>query len=360
MSRMTMRERMLAFVRRRPYDRVPFVQYDNMAAPNEEIWAELGRENLGLMRWCTPFECPSPNCRFIEVPFEQDGRKGFRRTLQTPVGEVFEDRIQEPTYGTYAFRSHFIKQPADYAVLMSYLRDITVVPKTDYLKQIFAELGEDGLPHTCVGRTAFQKLWIEYVGLDDFCFHLADEPALIEEVIALLNDLQRRQNEAAITVCKELPVPYLILVDNITAPVIGEQNFRRYCLPMYRQLAEMLDAAGLDLPIFVHMDGDLKPLWGAIGESAVRGLDSFSPAPDTDTTVAEAVTMWPEMRVGLNFPSVVHLRSEAEIYAEARKILAEGGRNSRIQIQISENIPPGLWRKSFPPIIRAITEFGAP
>ncbi len=38
-----------------------------------------------------------------------------------------------------------------------------------------------------------------------------------------------------------------------------------------------------NVPVFVHMDGDLKPLWNAIGESRVGGLDSFSPTPDNDT-----------------------------------------------------------------------------
>lgn len=30
---------MLAVIQGREHDRVPFVQYDNLAAPNEEIWS---------------------------------------------------------------------------------------------------------------------------------------------------------------------------------------------------------------------------------------------------------------------------------------------------------------------------------
>ena len=359
MSRMTMRERMLAGVQIKPHDRVPFVQYDDLAGPTRDIWAQVGRQNMGLLRWCNVFEHQTPNCRFSTEPFE-DRQKGFRRTLHTPAGELFEERVQEPTYGTYAARSHFVKEPADYATLMSYFRDITVHVTTDPVNQAITALGDDGLPLTTLGRTPYQQLWVEWVCLEDLCLHLADEPALMEEVFALMFDLQRRQMEAAIAACHELPIPYLHFGDNITAPVIGERYFRRFCMPMYRQLAEMLDAAGLDLPIFVHMDGELKPLWKAIGESAVRGLDSFTPQPDTDTSVAEAVAVWPQMRLFLNFPSSVHLRSEEHIYVEARKILDEGGHSGRLQIQISENVPPGLWRRSFPQIIKAINDFGAP
>jgi len=44
----------------------------------------------------------------------------------------------------------------------------------------------------------------------------------------------------------------------------------------------------------------------------------------------------------------------------ARQILDEGGHSGRLQMQISENVPPGIWRKSFPQIVAAIRDFGAP
>jgi EAL domain-containing protein (putative c-di-GMP-specific phosphodiesterase class I) len=82
--------------------------------------------------------------------------------------------------------------------------------------------------------------------------------------------------------------------------------------------------------------------------------------PDNDTRVAEAVAQWPDMRICLNFPSSVHLREPEEIRRVAEEILAEGGATGRLQIQISENVPPGVWRKSFPAIVTAIRAFGRP
>jgi hypothetical protein len=74
--------------------------------------------------------------------------------------------------------------------------------------------------------------------------------------------------------------------------------------------------------------------------------------------VADAIANWPEMRICLNFPSSVHVVEEDEIYNAAAQILAEGGHSGRLQIQISENVPPGVWRKSFPQIVKAIKDFG--
>jgi uroporphyrinogen-III decarboxylase len=170
--------------------------------------------------------------------------------------------------------------------------------------------------------------------------------------------IQRQIFAVVADAARRVPVPMIDVPDNITAPVIGPKNFRKYCVPRYNELAEML--ADVGTLVYVHMDGDLKPLWKLIGESGVRGLDSLSPPPDNDTSVGQAHALWPEMRLCPNFPSSVHLAEPEVIYATARQILAEAGHSGRLQIQISENVPPGMWRKSFPQIVAAIREFGAP
>lgn len=108
------------------------------------------------------------------------------------------------------------------------------------------------------------------------------------------------------------------------------------------------------------MDGPLKPLWRDITRSKVGGLDSFTPTPDCDTTVTEAVSLWPEKRLRLNFPSSVHLESPARIRAVADEILAAAGHTGCLQIQISENVPPSVRRTSFLSITDAIEAFGTP
>ncbi|MGI6705867.1 MAG: hypothetical protein ACOX6S_06275 [Clostridia bacterium] len=70
--------------------------------------------------------------------------------------------------------------------------------------------------------------------------------------------------------------------------------------------------------------------------------------------------MWPEKRLMLNFPSSVHLAEPDAIYSQARQILEEAGHTGRLWIQISENVPPGVWKRSFPQIVRAIQDFGKP
>ncbi len=97
MPDMTMRQRMLALIQGRYHDRVPFVQYASQA-PRDEAWALVGRDNLGLLQWTRVHALDHPNCRFETQEIQAGERKGFRRTLHTPEGELFEERLYEPGY----------------------------------------------------------------------------------------------------------------------------------------------------------------------------------------------------------------------------------------------------------------------
>ena len=347
---MNNRDRLLAVLRGDQLDRVPFAQYDSMA-PNDEAWSLLGRNNLGLLRWSGIHSIHHPNCRTESVPIERDGHRGERRTLHTPAGDLTEEYVWEPALGTASRRERFVKEPEDYLVLKAYLQDAVVVPNVECFLRDRDQLGEDGIPHVNLPRTPFQQMWIEWVNLDDFCAHLTDSPEIVEECMTLMAGIIRQTLEVARTV----DLPHIVFGDNITAPIIGESYFRRWAVPSYRLASEMLD-----VPVFVHMDGDLKPLWDAIGESGVRGIDSLSPPPDNDTSPGDVIRMWPEMRMFLNFPSSVHLAPPSTIRRTADEILAQAGHSGRLVMGITENMPPDAWRTSYPEIVAAISEFGKP
>jgi hypothetical protein len=341
----------MAVLRGEKPDRVPFCQY---VAPGEEFWPEIGRENVGVMRWVCAHRVEHPNCRFESKPIERTGLPGKRITLHTPAGSITEEFCLEPTYGTASRHEHFIKTREDYFVLIAYLKDLVITEDYDTLHTHIADIGDDGLVHCAVDVTPFQQLWIQWVSLIDLCCHMVDWPDVVEECVVLMTKNQKQIFEIA----AGSPAPYIDGPDNVTAPVIGENYFRKYCMPAYAMLADILD--GKNKPVFVHMDGDLKPLWEAIGESRINGIDSFSPPPDNDTSVADAVKLWPEMRLFVNYPSSVHLSEPQVIYDKTMQILSEGGHTGRLVIGVFENVPPGMWRKSFPEIVRAIRDFGTP
>jgi hypothetical protein len=350
---MTMRERILAVVQGRPHDRVPFVMYDGIL-PAGEVQAWLGRERIGLLRWSNVHRVAHLRCRTESQEYWVGESKWQRNIIHTPVGDLYEERAFEPVYNSSSIRKHYVAEAADYEAFWAWLEDAVILEDYERFHRDQAALGDDGTPLVAVERTPYQQLWVQWVGLDRLGYHFADYPDRVAHTVELLKRRARRMFEIA----ARSPATFVDFPDNITAPAIGPRRFAEFCVPLYNELAALLAPRGA--LVFVHMDGDLKPLWSAITSSKVGGLDSFAPAPDNDTTVAEAVRLWPEKRLFVNFPSSVHLRSREGVYAEAWNILQAAGHSGRLQIQVSENVPLGVWRTSMAAIADAVEAFGQP
>ncbi|NLG26322.1 MAG: hypothetical protein GX557_00295 [Chloroflexi bacterium] len=350
---MKMRERMLAVVQGREHDRVPFVVYDGMF-PMQELRALLGADQVGILRWSAVHKVTHSRCSMRSWDTITAQGRTRRTALYTPKGTLFQERAYEPAYGSSSAREHFVKEPKDYEALWAWIEDGVVTEDYARYHRDQAELGDDGLPLAAVERTPYQQLWVEWTGLTQLGYHFADCPDRVEHTIELL----RKRAREIFEIVRQSPAPLIDFPDNITAPPIGRQRFAAYCVPLYNELADRVADRGMR--IYVHMDGDLKPLWPEITASKVGGLDSFAPAPDNDTSVADAVRLWPDMRLWVNFPSSVHLRSAEGVRAEAETILAAAGHTGHLQIQISENVPLNRWRTSLPAIVDAIRAFGKP
>jgi len=353
MSSMTMRERILAVIEGRPHDQIPLVMYENML-PHDEIYPLLGPEGIGLLRWTKIHRIEQRECASEIKEYYVEGMRWQRTTIHTPKGDLVEERAFEPVYDSSSVRKHFVEERGDYERFWAFLEDGQIVSDPEPYERAVRELGDLGLPLVSIDRTPYQQLWVEWMGLDNLGYHMADYADRVAHTV----DLLKARAERTFEIARNCPSPFIDFPDNITAPAIGPRRFSQYCVPLYDRLADMLD--GRDARVFVHMDGDLKPLWPAIAASKVGGLDSFAPAPDNDTTVDQAVEMWPEKRLFINFPSSVHLRSPEEIREVTDKMLTAGGHTGRLEIQISENVPPDVWRTSMPVIAQALIDFGAP
>ncbi len=351
MKTMSMRERLMAVLEGRQPDRVPLIMYQDLLPKEQaEVDARFG-DKIGMLKWSAVHKLVTPHCRTVVEEYYDGETRCERSTLYTPAGSLYQIRAYEPTFNSGAFRKHYVEEPRDYEILWAYLEDGTVIDDFDRYHADQAELGERGLPLPAVERSPFQQLWVEWVDLDVLSYHYADCPERVEKTIAMLTARERQIFE----IVRRSPAVLIDFPDNITAPVIGLKRFMKYNVPLYNELGEML--AERNVPVFVHMDGDLQPLWQAIADSKVGGLDSFSPTPDNDTSVEDALALWPEKRLFINFPSSVHLRSYDEVRAEAEHILNAGGHTGRLEIQFSENVPYYAWRNSFQAITDAVDAF---
>lgn len=346
-----MRERLLAVIQGRDLDRVPLIMYDDLYPNGLEMVQSVFGKQIGLLRWSAVHKVETPHCRTITEAFSREGTRCERTTLFTPKGSLVQEKAFEPIYNSGAFTKRYVEEPQDYEILWSFLEDGVVHEDFARYQHDQASLGDEGLPLPAVERTPWQQLWVEWVDIERLSAHLVECPERVQKTVDLLNQRAAKIFEI---VCRS-PAKLIDFPDNITAPMIGLKRFLQYNVPLYNELGSRLEERGI--PIFVHMDGNLKPLWGAIADSKVGGLDSFSPTPDNDTSVADAIALWPGKRLFVNFPSSVHLRPYEGVRAEAEAILAAGGHTGRLEIQFSESVPYEVWRTSFRAIIDAVEAF---
>lgn len=354
MRKMTPRERIEAVLQGRPVDRVPFTAYEGMPVSVPEVQDFLGADAIGFTRWSTAHTIEYPNCAIEVEDFEEGGARFRRVVTKTPAGRLMELYRFDPTYGSLWHMEFPIKGPRDYDAYVALLDDAVLKERYGDFQAEADAMGESGLPMASVGRSPYQRLAIEAVGLMNLGLHLADFPAKVERAMEAI----RRVWREAVRIAAASPALIVNIPDNINAPMVGLERFRKYCAPLYNEAARTLEGTGKVL--MVHMDGSLRPLREAVGECRHRVVESLCCRPDGDISVEEAVRWWPDKVFWVNFPSSVHLSSPEIVRATARQILEEGAESGRILMGLMENVPPFAWRRSLPEIAQAIRDYGEP
>ena len=337
---MTLREQVLAAVRGGGTDRVPFTCYLGLVASGaEEI------ENLAFVTSAAAFGTEAPEVSYSST----DLAPGVRESrMETPWGCLTQLAHTETGYGSSWTREHWIKRPEDYRILERVLRHTRVVADPQPLRSARARLGDRGVVLAWMNRAPFQRLWIEFTGIERLACDLMDAPAAVEGVLDAL--LEQSREIMRITAASEAELAWV--PDNITGVVTGPPLFNRYLAPYYREVCDALLPAG-KTPV-THMDGMLRSVADCVAQTDLPVIEAFTPPPDGNLPVREARARWPRKALWLNFPSSVHLRPPAEVERVARELVEEAGSGGGFLIGVTENIPHSVGSRSLEAIGKAL------
>jgi hypothetical protein len=115
-------------------------------------------------------------------------------------------------------------------------------------------------------------------------------------------------------------------------------------LPCLEEAAAVLHSQGKLQSI--HVDGNTA-IWAAdLARSPVDIIEAFTPAPDTDMTIAEAREMFKDKIMWTNFPSSLHLQPAGRVREAAREILDAIQPGDRFLMAVTEDLPAWSWRTS--------------
>ncbi len=287
-----------------------------------------------------------------------DGVSRMRRSFDTPKGTVSElykviaDHPRIPGERMPWFEEHLFKSPADYAPIEALIRDRCYVPDYETYLRTQAEAGEDIIFTPGLGYSALQEIIYNIMGIDQFAVEWHERRDEVMRLYDALVDDRRK----VFPILANSPALLIGFCGNISPEVVGLARFEQYILPHLNELAELLHARGKLLS--VHFDGNTRLLAHSIAGSQIDLIDSFTPFPNGDMTMAEARAVWPDKILWINFPGSYHHTDAATIEGATRDLLRSVGRGERFLVGIKELIPKDKWRASLPVILRVLNTEG--
>jgi hypothetical protein len=349
---MTPRQRVEAALLGEGPDHVPFTVYECML-PQCAVERRLRNDGLCIVnRGYSGVTQVSPNCTRESYTFTDpgSGRTLTRTVIHTPRGDLTE--LREPAGFTSWAREHLFQGPQDYPKLIALAEDTQYEPDYESVEKARAWLGDDVFLRGGMGYSPLQAIIYDYMGVETFAIEWAERR---DELMRLYDALTER-NRRCYRVLADAPHLVCQYGGNVSPEVVGRERFEKYILPHYNELAEMLHARGKML--LVHLDANCGLLKDLIGSSGIDIIEAFTPAPDTDMTLAEARAAWPDKVIWVNFPSSVHLESAEAIYETTCRLIDQDGGSQKLLIGITEDVPQHRWQESFLAINRAVREHG--
>lgn len=348
---MSIRDRLFGALRGELVRHPVYVVYDAFL-PNPSVdWERLFSLGLGQLNHVFVVEERRPNCELIEKKSLADGLERRDLTIRTSAGELHEYYLGDSSKGLLPWRmEYFIKKPSDYRIMARALEGSTYRPTDLAFDASEAALGGRGITIAHVDRTPFQKLQIDFAGIEAFSYHLADgEPALLD-LLGLMNELKAEEFKCV----ARSKARFVKLWENIGIDTVGPHAYRAHIVPILERILRILRPAGQQL--MVHYDGKVRLIADDIRRLGLD-LDSLTPEPEGDVGAAEARRLWPDSFLWLH-PSLTLFRKPLpEVRARFRKMAREAGPR-RYCFEISESVPSN-WQQMVPAVLQELASLAS-
>ncbi|MFH1615011.1 MAG: uroporphyrinogen decarboxylase family protein [Planctomycetota bacterium] len=329
-------------------DKIPFTVYANKL-PRSLVEREL--RNMGLCvieKSLDVLRVKRPDVKVLATQYVENGISYIRTDYDTPIGSLSEI-WQEAGFTRWCTKRLFAG-PDDYKKLFFIVDNERYEPDYKPFLNAQRQTGGDVFFRAAVGPEPLQAV-IGWMGIERFGLEWMEHRDEVLKVYeALVSAARRRYSLLA-----DSPALAFNYGGNVVAELISPRVFEQYYLPNYDEAAEKLHKTGK--LIGSHFDGNCKAFAGLIHQSQLDYIEAFTPAPDTDMTLSEAILAWPDKCLWINFPSSVHLAPTEEIRNITRQILDTAAGHSRFLIGITENVPPDRWQQNFRTIAKTIDEY---
>lgn len=335
------RERLAAFWSGEKPDRIPYTTYANKIPPDwsDPVIQQMFADGLGVVQFVPTWKAVYDGVEQRSESWTAGGDTFRRDTWITPAGHL-----------TAAWKNGWeqeflLKTAEDYRVMMHIAERMRYEPAYEQYNAAAAAAPDYMLTLTRIGRTPLQTILVDYAGLENFAFQLADFADEIEELYAIM----RRNFKQLVEVVAAGPGRYINVLENFTAETLGPRRYARYLLPVYEETFGILHESGK--VVGCHYDGQLRSVKDHVARAPLDIIESLTEPPEGDMTIGEARAAFPDKLFWAHVNLGVYELPEDALRAEIARRVREGAPDGRLlAFEVSEAQPP-RWRESMPVIL---------
>lgn len=358
----TPRARWLGALEHQSLDRLPFWPKLGATYGSSQAKAFSGLTPRELQAWIgsDPHEWVSHGVRTIRSRTTAKTTKRNNERLvefSTPQGGLRKIECFDQVTQSWHPLEMPVKTAADIPRMLAWYEDVRLEPDAAALDQArvyVQDVGPAAVTATSIGTSPLME-WIEFLaGVETAHFLLADYPAEVEALFAVMQRVLLRQVEL---VCAHNPADLVYLAENTSTTLISPEQYRRYCLPHIRACAEIANVQ--ERRLVLHMCGHLKALLPDLATLPVAAFEAFTSPPVGNTTFADGRAACPRTALIGGTNAVLWTRSAAEIIAELERHLAVLPHHCGLVITSAGVMPPLASPETIREVARWIQRYPA-
>lgn len=279
-----------------------------------------------------------------------------RRTIKTPVGTLEEELRYCPESFSWGYTKRMVSTPQDLEVVQYIEQHKRVIPDPAGYERMDRLYGDQGVAIPCMPRTPYARLLVEYAGIVNTSYLIADAPEEFQRTL----DILRETDDPYYEVAAKCPAKFIFIADNLSSEAVSPPLFRKYSLPYFQKRIRQLHDAGKW--VLTHVDGTLRGFLPVLRETGIDCIESIVPAPVGDLPV-EAIRreagrdliLWGWIPGALFSPTF----PEAQFREYVKNVILTLKPNPRFVLAVADQVPPDAVIERVPLVAEIADQYGA-
>ena len=247
---------------------------------DELKFCRAARHRSGMLltfRGCEPRTTVQGEHTLVEYPFPE---KTLIRDTHRP-----EDQKRQGIQGQIV--RYPLQEKRDYEIMLSHMDEAEVICDLAGFNALDRETGDAGLPLFIAHGCPAHIIMLSFTGYENFYYHRADFPELVDELISSLESFYRNKVWPLVAGSGARIVMH---GNHFSSQMTPPPVFERYFLPYFRDFSKLMHDNGIKH--LWHADAEMSRLLDHVLNAGFDGADCLATSPLTPQTIEDFFDAW--------------------------------------------------------------------